>query len=117
MKSYVLSSGRVTDRLEYYIMDLFRLYLCVYPGDVPGSPEFGFNFSFGNVFRADLYDAIVSKVNELVSIISSRFNENEVRISIVSLDIIDEELAKLVISVNKLQSEEITVKLYNSIEE
>ena len=94
MKRYLLSSGRVTDRLEYYVMDLFRLYLTVYPGDVPNVPSFGFDFSLGGTFKSDLRNAVISKVKDLVSIISSRFNENEVAISIVSLDIIDEELAK-----------------------
>ena len=110
---YLLSSGKATDRLEYYVMDLFKVYLSVYPGDIPGSPDFGFDFSFSNTFRADLKETVMSKVNELVSVISSRFSENEVRISISSLEIIDESLAKLVVDVNKLQSEEIVVNLYN----
>ena len=110
---YLLSSGKATDRLEYYVMDLFKIYLSVYPGDIAGSPDFGFDFSFSNTFRADLKETVMSKVNELVSVISSRFSENEVRISISSLEIIDESLAKLVVDVNKLQSEEIVVNLYN----
>ena len=97
-------------------MDLFRLYLCVYPGDVPGAPSFGFNFSLGNTFKADLRDAVLSKVNELITIISSRFNEKEVNISLNSLEIIDEELAKLVVNVNSLQSDDIVIKLYNDSE-
>ena len=110
----MLSSGVSTDRVELYIVDLFRIYLTVYPGDVPGSYSFGFNFSLGDTFRADLRDTVLSKVNELVSIISNRFNDANLKISIYSLEVIDEELAKLVLNVNSFRSEEIVINLYNS---
>jgi len=109
---YLLSTGKATDRLEYYVMDLFRLYLSIQPRDIPGSPQIGFNFTLSGTFKSDLVSAVESKVKELVSVISGRFNSNSIVIEIESLEIVDETLAKLVVSVNKLTSDEILINLY-----
>ena len=47
MRKYLLSTGTATDRLEYYVLDLFRLYLKIYPGDIPGASGLGFDFNLG----------------------------------------------------------------------
>lgn len=110
---YLLSSGSSTDKLEYYIMDLFKLYLSVYPGDIPGSPSFGFDFSLANTLKGDIREELLSRVNALIDTISNRFDNSSLEISLNSLEIVDDSLAKLVIDVNKLQSDEIVINLYN----
>ena len=110
---YLLSSGSSTDKLEYYIMDLVKLYLSVYPGDIPGSPSFGFDFSLANTFKGDIREELLSRVNALIDTISNRFDNSSLEISLNSLEIVDDSLAKLVIDVNKLQSDEIVINLYN----
>ena len=43
MKRYLLSTGASTTEIEKYVLDLFKLYIQIYPGDIPGS-NIGFNF-------------------------------------------------------------------------
>ena len=45
MTKYLLSTGESTTRIERYILDLFKLNLQIYPGDIPGS-KLGFEFLF-----------------------------------------------------------------------
>ena len=110
---YLLSTGRTTDRIEYYIIDLFKLYLTIYPGDIPGAPQIGFDFNLGSTLKVDLVDEVKSRASQLVSKLASRFEDTSVEISVESIEIVDETLAKLVVNVNKLKSDEILVSLFN----
>ena len=107
---YILSSGRSTTRVEEYMIDLFKLYLTIYPGDIPGAPEYGFDFNLLGVYRQDLPNELKSKVSELVRKVNSRFSGG-VSLVILSLDLVDETKARLVVSAGEV-GEEITLNIY-----
>lgn len=106
---YLLSTGRSTDRLEVYVLDLFKLYLNIMPGDIPGT-DIGFNFVLTDTLKSNLVSEIRNRVSTIVNTIQSKFDRNKVQISVSSLDIINEEKVKLVVSVNNITSEEIIIK-------
>ena len=37
--NYLLSTGQITNQVEYYIIDLFKLYLNIWPKDIPGASK------------------------------------------------------------------------------
>lgn len=113
MAKFLLSTGKSTNKIEYYIVDLFRIYLQVYPGDIPNVSGFGFNFVMDNVMKADLERELKSRINTLVSLIQERFEGNGVTITVDAISIINESLANVVISVNDVSSGDIEVNLYN----
>ena len=47
-KKYLLSTGLITDKVEIYVLDLFKLHLSVYPKDIPGINNIGFDFIITN---------------------------------------------------------------------
>lgn len=106
---YLLSTGRSTDKLEVYVLDLFKLYLNIMPGDIPGT-DIGFNFVLTDTLKSDLVNEIQNRISSLINAIQSKFESKKVQISVSSLDIINDEKIKLVVSVNKTTSEEIIVK-------
>lgn len=107
---YILSSGRGTTRVEEYIIDLFKLYLKIEPGDVPSLPEYGFNFDLSGIYKADLPREIESKVTSLVNKVNSRF-QGGVQLSLKSLEMISEEKVKIIVSAGEYASE-ITLNIY-----
>ena len=111
-KKYLLSTGRVTGMVEYYILDLFRLYLSIYPGDIPGASQIGFDFTITDTFKANLEDTVKSRVDSLVKKISDQFSPS-LKINLESCDLIDDKYAKVVVSCNGVRGEEITINLYN----
>lgn len=109
---YLLSNGKSTDKIEYYILDLFKLHLKIYPGDIPGAKEIGANFVISDRFKADIPKIVKERVSELVAKFSKQFSMCT-KISVVSIDIVDSETASIVISVNDSASDEITLNLYD----
>lgn len=107
---YLLSTGQTTNLPEYYIIDLFRLYLKIYPNDIPGALSAGFNFIFTDVKKNEVISEIRGRINTLISKIKGKFSSNP-DIKIVSLELIDETKLKLVLSVNKIESDDITVDI------
>lgn len=106
---FLLSTGKSTDRIEVYVIDLFKLYLNIMPGDIPGT-DLGFDFVLTDTLKSNLANEIRNRVSRLVNTIQKKFDEKEVSISVSSLDIISDEKVKLVVSVNKATSEEIVFK-------
>ena len=98
MEKYLLSTGKSTYRLELYILDQFKLYLTVNPGDIPGDSSIGFDFTLTNVMKSELREEVSKRVMELIQKIQSEYGK-EVTIVVNSLDIINEERADLVITV------------------
>lgn len=96
--------------MEEYIIDLFKLYLKIYPGDIPNLPEYGFDFDLSGIYKADLPREIESRVNSLVNKVNSRF-QGGVRLSLKSLEMISEEKVKIVVSAGEYASE-ITLNIY-----
>ena len=106
---FLLSTGKSTDGIEVYVIDLFKLYLNIMPGDIPGT-DLGFDFVLTDTLKSNLANEIRNRVSRLVNTIQKKFDEKEVSISVSSLDIISDEKVKLVVSVNKTTSEEIVFK-------
>lgn len=112
MKKYLLSSGQATERVEYYVIDLFKLYLKIFPGDIPGASGLGFDFNLGDTKKADIPEVLNSRVNQLIKKIQDRFTTG-ITMSLESLEIISETKAKIVIKVNRVVSDDIYLNLYN----
>ena len=107
---YLLSSGRTTTRLEYYVLDLFKIYLTVYPDDIPGNSSIGFDFIVQDVLKSDLVDVVKNKVSELISKLSLRLGDSA-EIVLDSIEILDETKARITVTVNKAVTDSIDVDL------
>ena len=103
---YLLSSGKTTYKIEEYIIDLIILYLTVYPGDIPYRKDFGIDFNLSGVFKDELPAKLESRISELLEKIRDHIGGGY-ELKQESLDLIDEETAKLVISVNGKMSNDI----------
>lgn len=110
---YLLSTGMSTSKIEYYIIDLFKLYLSIYPGDIPGAPKIGFDFILTDTKKDELVDEVKYRVESLVSKIKEKFNRG-LSIEIESIEIIDETRAKLIIRVDQIRSDNILIDLYEN---
>lgn len=109
---YLLSTGKSTTRIDEYILDLFKLNLAIMPNDIPNS-RIGFDFIMTNVKEQDLQNVIRERLGDLVSKIKSHIS-GAVTISLDSVDLIDSETVKVVVSVNHNPGKEITIKLYEN---
>lgn len=109
---YLLSTGQATTKAEEYIIDLFRIYLTVYPGDIPHYSRLGFDFLLTDVTKDGMVDAVQEKVKSLVQKIQDSLPNQKYQISISELDLIDEETVRLVIDVSGVKSEDIYINLY-----
>lgn len=107
---YLLSSGRTTERVEEYMLDLFKLYLTIYPGDVPGLPNYGFDFNLVEVLKDDLSREIRSRISNLVNKVNSRFSSG-VSLSVTSLELISETKVRVILQAG-LTKEEVVVNIY-----
>lgn len=110
-KKYLLSSGTSTDKVEYYILDLFKLYLSIYPGDIPGS-QIGFDFIMTDIKKADLADDIRRRIDILIGKLQDKVSN--VKITLVEAALINETTVKIIVDVNHIRSEEILVDLYKN---
>ena len=111
---YLLSTGESTSLPEYYIIDLFRLHLSIFPGDIPGASQAGFNFILTDTKKSEVVSEIRGRINSLISKIKGKFNSNP-DIKIVSLDLIDETRVKLVLSVNQIGSGDININISDNV--
>ena len=105
---YLLSTGLVTDKIENYILDLFKLHLSIYPKDIPGANNIGFDFIITNTKKDELVSEVNNRVRELINKFKKKFSN--VNIMLESSALIDETKLKLVISVNEV-SDTISVDL------
>lgn len=100
---YLLSTGETTGKIEKYILDLFKLNMAIYPDDIPNS-NIGFNFVITDVKKSELPGEIRSRITSLITRLQSRFSG--ITISLESLELLSEELARVVVRVNQ-ESEQI----------
>lgn len=105
MIKYLLSTGNSTSKIEYYVLDLFKLYLNIYPRDVPGASDLGFDFILGDVKKDELISEIKNRVNKLIVKISNKFSSSSVSIKLDSIEIIDETRVKITIIINDYTGE------------
>lgn len=108
---YLLSDGTSTNKIEYYIIDLFKIYLTVYPNDIPGTGDIGFDFILIDIKKDQLENEINTRLNLLVDKFKKKMAN--VKMEIDSIELIDETKVKLVLSVNKIKSDEIIVDINN----
>lgn len=108
---YLLSVGRGTNKIEEYLIDLFKLYLRVYPGDIPGAPEYGFDFNLQGIYQDELPAELESRVARLVQKVNSRFPNSTMKLEVESLEIISPTKARLQISAGTLE-DDIEVNIY-----
>lgn len=107
---YLLSTGKSTTKVEEYILDLVRLYLNINPGDIPGRPDFGINFTITNTMKDELKSEIRYMSKSLVETIKSRLSG--VSLEIESISLIDEQRVRLVLQVDGKLAEEYYIDLY-----
>lgn len=108
-KKYLLSTGSTTTKIERYILDVFKLNLQVYPGDIPGS-DVGFNFILTNTKKDELLGDIRNRVSGLVDKVQKQFEKIDIQVT--SIDLIDEERVRVIITVNDY-SDSLDINLYN----
>ena len=99
MKKYLLSTGAITTRVDKYVMDLIKMSLMIYPGDIPRD-TIGFDFIITDTLITELPNEIKKKANNLINMISGKFGSG-VNESLDSIEIINEQKVKLTISVNQ----------------
>lgn len=111
---YLLSTGKITDRVEYYILDIIRINLVVLPNDIPGKSGIGFDYSMTNITTDQFKSTVQSKINQLLSKVTSQFPYSDIQLS--RLDILDESRVNIEITVNGEISEEFNINVYNQTE-
>lgn len=112
MNRYLLSTGRSTYSVEYYIMDLIKLYLQIYPGDIPGASGIGFDFTIRNTTTSELPEKVKTMVENLIGVVQKDFGGG-IGITVDEVVIVGESSARITITVNRSLSEDITINLYN----
>ena len=112
MTKYLLSTGKSTTQVEKYILDLFKLNLKIWPGDIPGLPKVGFDFILTDTKKDEVVDEVRYRVRTLVDRLKERFSDQKINIEVSSIDLIDSERVSVVINVGDY-SDEATVNLYN----
>ena len=112
MTKYLLSTGKSTTQVEKYILDLFKLNLKIWPGDIPGLPKVGFDFILTDTKKDEIIDEVRYRVRTLVDRLKERFSNQKIDIEVSSIDLIDSERVSVVINVGDY-SDEATVNLYN----
>lgn len=111
---YLLSTGVSTGKVEYYILDLFRIALQVAPSDIPHQTQIGFDFTLTDSTKDSLLTDLRFRTDSLVKNIKERFRG--IQIGVQSIELYDETKAKLVITVSTDYSEEYYVDIYNNQE-
>lgn len=112
MTKYLLSTGKSTTQVEKYILDLFKLNLKIWPGDIPGLPKVGFDFILTDTKKDEVVDEVRYRVRTLVDRLKERFSDQKIDIEVSSIDLIDSERVSVVINVGDY-SDEATINLYN----
>ena len=111
MTKYLLSTGKSTTQVEKYILDLFKLNLKIWPGDIPGLPKVGFDFILTDTKKDEVVDEVRYRVRTLVDRLKERFSDQKIDIEVSSIDLIDSERVSVVINVGDY-SDEATINLY-----
>ena len=109
VRKYLLTTGETTTKVEDYIIDLFRLYLTIYPGDIPYRETLGVNFNLAGTLKDELPSKLEIEVNSLIDRIRDKVGNATIEIE--SLKLIDEGQAELVLKVNQKVSDNIIISL------
>lgn len=97
---YLLSTGRTTESLEKYIVDLFRLNIGIEKDDIPGS-EIGFDFNLSDVKDDEILVEIRRRLEQLITKIKSRLSSGStIDISVETVEMSSSNLVKASVKVN-----------------
>jgi hypothetical protein len=111
MVKYLLSTGDTTTKIEEYVLDLFKMNLVVRPDDIPHYSTVGFDFTLVGIPKDQLQIESRRRLENLVTNIQSLFDKSIIKISLDSLNIINEEIVSVVIKVNNYISNEIKINI------
>ena len=103
MAKYILSTGKVTEKREVYIADLFKLNIGIYPGDIPGYRTVGFNFNLEGTKKSEVREVVFNRLQGLAERISEQFSG--VKVSVVSVNVISETKLHAVIKVDDYEDD------------
>lgn len=101
---YLLSTGKSTEKIEKYIVDLFKLNFAIYPSDIPNC-SVGFDYIFTDTKKDEVMSTIKSRINNLLKRIQKQFTG--VTISIDSIEVVDSKKVRMTITVNDYSSTDI----------
>lgn len=108
---YLLSTGKITTRIEYYVLDLIKLNLIVLPKDLPiDSSTIGFDYSMSGITKDQLKIEVRSRITYLINKIKDRFPEIDLQVK--SLSIVDESTVNLTLTVNGKIDRDFNINLY-----
>lgn len=103
MNRFLLSTGGSTTKIEKYILDLFRINMNIYPGEVPNS-DLGFDFVLTNTKKVEVVSEIKNRLEYLVRKIEDKvkaeFMSSGISISLGDIQIFDETRVSVEINVN-----------------
>lgn len=108
MKKYLLSTGSCTTKFEVYLLDLFKLNLSIFDGDIPNS-VIGFNFILSDLHKDDILISLESRIKSLIDRINSKHNLDS-RLVLDSLELLSESRARIIVSMNEY-SETVDIKI------
>lgn len=111
MIKYLLSTGDTTTKIEEYVLDLFKMNLCIRPNDIPHYPTLGFDFTLVGIPKDQLQFEIKRRLENLISNIQNLFDKSVVKISLDSVVVINEEVVSVVIKINNYTSSEIKIDI------
>ena len=110
---YLLSTGESTTKYDLYLIDMFRLYLSIYPGDIPGS-DIGFDFILSDIKKDELLDEINSRLETVLK----QFNNNSLlNVNPLSIDqvyMISDDTVEIVVYSSSGATDTITINIDNN---
>lgn len=110
MTRYLLSNGTLTTKPEVYVADLIKLNMGIFPKDIPGMPNTGFNSVLSNLKKDEAVSAIRNRIDELILNINNKLHD-KYKIELVSIYLVDETRIHLVVSVNQVLSDNIVIDI------
>jgi hypothetical protein len=111
MTKYLLSTGETTTKIEEYVLDLFKMNLIIRPNDIPHYSILGFDFTLVGVPKDSLKSEVKRRIESLINNIQNLFDKSVVKISLESIEIINEETISIVVKINNYTSNEIKIDI------
>lgn len=111
MTKYLLSTGETTTKLEEYVLDLFKMNLVIRPNDIPHYTTLGFDFTLVGIPKNDLKIEIKRRIENLISNIQSLFDKSVVKISLETIELINDETVSIIVKINNYTSNEIKIEI------
>ena len=111
MIKYLLSTGETTTKLEEYVLDLFKMNLVIRPKDIPHYSTLGFDFTLVGIPKDSLKLEVKRRLENLIVNIQNLFDKSIVKISLDSIELINDETISIVVKINNYTSSEIKIDI------